>query len=415
MTHPHAPDAAFAAALLDSRARWRDLALLAADLLFETDAEGRFTFLAPDTVLGRPAAALIGDTARAWLVDPAAPDPFAGGAVRGLRAWLRLGGGEARCLEFTALPCAGGLRGAARDVTVEERQDDLTARALYRTTALGRLLGTALRGRGERQAEAALGTLLAGVPHALGCAGAALLRRSAEGWQLDATAGEDPAAILGALPPPGTPPPPGPAALVAVGRDLALLAWRDPPFDADEHALLGALAEPIAALHAEAARQRDLDQAAHTDALTGLLNRRGFVDALRARLAQPNAPAGTIAYIDLDRLKPLNDLHGHAAGDAALRAMAQRLRGAARPGDLAARLGGDEFALWLDGIEPDLAAARCAGLGDPGPLPGWPQAGADAVRASLGLAAARPDDTAETLVGRADHAMYEVKHGRCAA
>jgi diguanylate cyclase (GGDEF)-like protein len=203
--------------------------------------------------------------------------------------------------------------------------------------------------------------------------------------------------------------------LVPASGDLFLLAWRDPPFDADERSLLATLAAPIASLQAEATRQKDLDEAAHTDGLTGLLNRRGFLAALRARLAAPVPARGCIAYLDLDGLKPLNDVHGHAAGDAALRAMAQRLRGAARPGDLAARLGGDEFALWLDETDAAGGALRCASLGEAGPLPGWPQTGPQAVRASLGIAPTLQGDTAEALLARADAAMYAVKHGRRAA
>jgi diguanylate cyclase (GGDEF)-like protein len=122
-----------------------------------------------------------------------------------------------------------------------------------------------------------------------------------------------------------------------------------------------------------------------------------------------------VAYLDMDGLKRLNDRHGHAAGDAAIRALAARLAAAARPDALAARLGGDEFALWLPGAGLAAARARCAPLGAPGPLPGLPEAGPDAVAASIGLAEVGPGDEAEALIARADAAMYHRKRERRAA
>lgn len=413
------PDEALAAALLDSRLRWRDFALLAADLLFETDAAGRFTFIAPDPVLGLPAQALIGMPARALLAEPEGPDPFAAAnPAHGLRAWLLPAEGPPVCLEFMAMRVGDGLRGAARDVTAEERQVDAAARALRRATALGRLLGTAQCDRGQGAAAAALMTLLAGLMPALGCGGAALLAAEGGAWRIAATTGEAMPAALGALPPPGAlagqPWQRGEMALLRAGAELGLLAWRDPPLEADDLGVLAALAAPLAALHLEAERQRDLDAAARTDGLTGLLNRRGFLAALADRLAA-GPLRGTLAYLDLDALKPLNDRLGHEAGDAALRSMAERLATVMRPGDLAARLGGDEFALWLEGADAEAAALRCLHLSAPGALPGWPEAGPAALVASLGLAQARLDDSVEMLLSRADGAMYRVKHARHAA
>ncbi len=407
-----------AAALLDSRRRWRDLALLSADLLFETDAAGRFAFLAPDPVLGHPAAALLGRRAAELLAEQAGPDPFdAAAPARGLRAWVRPAEGAPLCLEFTAMRVAGGLRGAARDVTAEERQEDAAARALRHATALGRLLAAAQRGRGEGAAGAAVLAILAGLGPALGCAGAALLGARDGRWRIEAEAGEDAAPWLLLLP---AAPGPGGATrlatgglLLPVGSDLFLLAWRDPALEEEEIAVLSALAAPVAALQAEAARQRELDRAARTDALTGLLNRRGLLDALAARLARPGA-AGVLAYLDADGLKPINDRLGHEAGDAALRHLAGRLRAIAGPQDLAGRLGGDEFALWLDGATEAEAALRCAPIGVALPVPGWP-AEAARIAASLGLATPAPGETAEQLTARADASMYRAKRERRAA
>jgi diguanylate cyclase (GGDEF)-like protein len=394
------PPDPLAAALLDSRARWRDLALLAADLLFETDAAGRLTFLAPEAVLGHAAESLLGRPIGGLLAEDGDAAAFdAPTPPRGLRAWFRTAAGGAACMEVTALTLdTGGMRGVARDVTAEERDGLATARLLRRATAVARLLGLAERGRAsEGAAGPALAALLQGLCQALGFGAAVLLPEAPE----DAS----PLAEAGTAR--------GGSATLALGKGLRLRVWRAAPPDAEERELLAALAPALAGLQAEAARQGALATAARTDPLTGLLNRRGFAEALAESRARE--PAGVIAYLDMDGLKRVNDRHGHAAGDAAIRHVAGRLAAAVGPGELAARLGGDEFALWLPGATRAAALGRCAALGTPGPLPGFPEAGEAAVAASIGLAEVAPHDAAEALIARADAEMYHRKRERRAA
>ncbi len=395
-----------ASALIDSRARWRDFALLAADLVFETDGAGCFTFIGPDDALGYRAETLLGQPAAQLLSSGCAALFRSRHAVRGARVWLNRADGTATCLDVTVVPHEEGLRGAARDVTAEERMAEVSARALRRATTLGRLLRL-----GQRQGDsgAALAAILRALPAALPAVGAALLVPEGQGWRL-AMEGTGPVP-LDRLPPPGEAPAAGARLLLAGSEGGAcVVAWRDaeqPDFDAEDRDLLDALAMPVAGLHAEALRQQELAQAAHGDALTGLLNRRGFTLALAGRV-RPGA--GALVFIDLDGLKPLNDALGHEAGDAALRGMAERLRAVCWPGDVAARLGGDEFCLWLDGVGGEAAALdRALPLGQPGPLPGWPQAGDCALRASLGIALPAPGEDLGSLMMRADAAMYRVK------
>ncbi|WP_439595820.1 diguanylate cyclase domain-containing protein [Falsiroseomonas sp.] len=397
-----------AAALIESRSRWRDFALLSADLLFETDAEGRFTFLAPELVLGHAAEALIGTPASALLAAPG-PSPFGLGTFgrqRMIKAWLTCADGDRACLEFTLLRHGEGLRGTARDITAAERRGEVAARALRRANALGRLLRL-----GQRQggAEASLGAMLSALPAALSCEGAAVLIPEGQAWQVAHFVRSAPPLHL--LPPPGRPVVPGHHALAATECGPCLLAWRSPdqpPLDPDERDLLAALALPIAALRAEMLHQQALAVAANGDPLTGLLNRRGFLAALPHHLAE----GGALVFLDLDGLKPLNDRLGHEAGDAALRAVAARMRAAAAQQDLAARLGGDEFCLWLHRTCAAEAACRMSALGNPGPLPEWPEAGPQALRASIGIAVSEPGDTVAELLSRADAAMYAAKRAR---
>ena len=153
------------------------------------------------------------------------------------------------------------------------------------------------------------------------------------------------------------------------------------------------------------------EKLARTDPLTGLPNRRAFIERLSAELAHARR-AGTpvcIAYIDIDNFKGINDARGHAEGDEFLRGMAAAIRETVRASDVAARLGGDEFAvLFTDatrGAVQPLAhrlLERCRALGERYP-------GLD-VGASVGMAwfDAAPD-APELLLDRADGAMYEAK------
>ena len=118
-------------------------------------------------------------------------------------------------------------------------------------------------------------------------------------------------------------------------------------------------------------------------------------------------------FIDLDRLKPLNDQLGHEAGDAALILTSTILRRMVRPSDLVARLGGDEFALWLDGFDGLTAAERAEHLRLTFPLEAAEFAlpGQQGLTMSIGIACRQPGEgeELEDIIQRADLAMYEVK------
>ncbi|OWJ96006.1 two-component system response regulator [Pseudomonas sp. A46] len=105
-----------------------------------------------------------------------------------------------------------------------------------------------------------------------------------------------------------------------------------------------------------------LESQAITDALTGLLNRRGFHQSLEASLAriERNGRRMAVLYLDLDGFKLINDSLGHEAGDRVLRRVAEQLKHCLRPYDILARMGGDEFTALLDELEHPEDAARVA-------------------------------------------------------
>jgi diguanylate cyclase (GGDEF)-like protein/PAS domain S-box-containing protein len=171
-------------------------------------------------------------------------------------------------------------------------------------------------------------------------------------------------------------------------------------------------------------READLERRAEHDGLTGLVNR-GRFEARLHELLDPAANTSSkfgdsrevaVVFIDLDGFKPVNDTYGHAAGDATLVAVAQRLRDSTRGSDLIARLGGDEFAVVLEvrerGELSAVAGRILKSLQQPIPHEGRSLR----IGASLGIAstklvsdiAARPLNAAE-LVKAADEAMYAAK------
>lgn len=158
----------------------------------------------------------------------------------------------------------------------------------------------------------------------------------------------------------------------------------------------------------ERRRRLESQQEADTDALTGLLNRRGLL----RRLAE-GGEAGSrgVLAIDLDRFKHVNDVHGHAAGDAVLVECARRLRLATRRGDLLTRIGGDEFVVIMCGIEERQLAVSAERLSRELARPFLAADGTSMlVGGSVGAAwAAESDDPAGDLLEAADRALYHVK------
>ncbi|MEK6709992.1 MAG: GGDEF domain-containing protein [Nitrospinota bacterium] len=152
------------------------------------------------------------------------------------------------------------------------------------------------------------------------------------------------------------------------------------------------------------------DLLANTDPLTGLANRRYFLDRLETELARARRYPRPFAlmYVDLDNFKAVNDAQGHAAGDAALRAVAGVLRANTRAVDTAARLGGDEFACLFPETDHPAMASAAAKIH---PLllgsmteARWP------ITFSIGVTTfENPPSSAEEALKAADGLMYSVK------
>jgi diguanylate cyclase (GGDEF)-like protein len=157
-------------------------------------------------------------------------------------------------------------------------------------------------------------------------------------------------------------------------------------------------------------RERRLEAQANTDAMTGILNRRGFFAAAAPIMAK-GAPLCAM-LLDLDSFKQINDTFGHAAGDAVVTAAAHAIRSAAEPhGALVGRIGGDEFCLLLPGADASAACALAERLrGAVETRIVHHEDRAIRVTASIGAALRRPEDTTlDDLLARADAALYAAK------
>jgi diguanylate cyclase (GGDEF)-like protein/PAS domain S-box-containing protein len=221
------------------------------------------------------------------------------------------------------------------------------------------------------------------------------------------------------------------------GRDALVILWfrEGAPltyrflFKEEPRYLLFRLALERRAYHAV------LYTAATQDHLTGLANRARFFETIEAP-RQPTDGACAVLYIDLDDFKPVNDVHGHLAGDAVLAEVGRRISTIVRPSDLVARIGGDEFAVFCAEVAGEEAVEALArrihdvivlpiplAVGEPSSVSTASTAGRDSgsrrsdfvgtsvrVGASIGAAVAADDRTdARDLVGAADEVLYELK------
>lgn len=159
--------------------------------------------------------------------------------------------------------------------------------------------------------------------------------------------------------------------------------------------------EDVTARHAA---QRELEERANTDPLTGLRNRAALIDVLQARIDRDDT--STVAFVDLDGFKVVNDTWGHERGDHLLVAVARALRSHLGTHTEIARLGGDEFVVVASRSEGD---AESLAHHLRGVVASVARAEDVRITCSVGLAATRADDTPTDVLRRADEAMYAAK------
>jgi diguanylate cyclase (GGDEF)-like protein len=161
-------------------------------------------------------------------------------------------------------------------------------------------------------------------------------------------------------------------------------------------------------------KAEELQTVAMKDGLTGLYNRKAFglrIDSTLRRTSKTGERFSLILF-DVDRFKAINDTFGHVAGDKVLKKVAECLRGSFRENDFIARYGGDEFAVLIEKMDRPMALERVENFRKNLSKVRFVshKKGELRLTVSSGVAEARPDDTPETLIERADQAMYDEKN-----
>lgn len=166
------------------------------------------------------------------------------------------------------------------------------------------------------------------------------------------------------------------------------------------------------------AANRLLDELASTDGLTGVYNRRRFLELAQAQREQAQGRSVCIALFDLDRFKRINDIHGHLAGDAVIRGAIEVIKQHCRHDDLIGRYGGEEFVLCLPDTSlqdaQEIVERICTALAGTSIVHNGRSI---PVTASIGIAALYQGESIEQWLSRADKALYEAKRNgrnRCA-
>ncbi len=228
----------------------------------------------------------------------------------------------------------------------------------------------------------------------------------------------DPGATVGSRIRPGDPIPGFSAVTLGEGEDAGgILALRRPggaPFDADEARLVESIAAQAAMAVANARLHHKMVRLSERDALTGAHNRRSLFARLDLELERSARfeHAMAIALVDVDRFRPYNDAHGHAAGDAILRTVAGVLGRAVRKVDLVARYGGEEFAVLLARADRAAALAAAEALRAAVEAAAIPHGASEAGRVTISIGVGVfPEDGRDlgALIDAADAALYVAK------
>ena len=449
------------AALVESRQRYKDLVEISNDFAWETDSEGRFVFVSPRGALGYEATELVGRLARELLLDGGSGESVRGEAstetspftartvIEEAEMWVCSREGAHLCLLSTALPLTSetgtwiGARGVCRDITSLRCHEVELAEARNRERLFSYIVNMVRR---ELEPARMLGATAEALMPALSLSGISIHALFDEGGgtrglgEALAQAGKPVAAeqLHALLPQLGEAE--QAIELQAAGASLLLRAtrYRDKIngllcarrvagvglpdaegqgveiWNAEDRGLFDNIAGQVGLAIEQLARQTEMEVLSMTDPLTGLHNRRGFVESLERLLGEQaeTSRAGALFYIDLDNFKQVNDTHGHQTGDEALLDVAALLKDQIRAGDLAARLGGDEFALFLCGMDRGAAERKAEQMLTAAErLRGYSGDSDHLLGISLGVALYDPrtGEALESLLHRADEAMYGAK------
>ncbi|NQU61676.1 MAG: sensor domain-containing diguanylate cyclase [Rhodospirillales bacterium] len=429
-------------ALVESRQRYKDLVEVSSDFSWEVNPEGKFVFVSPRGAIGYKAEELIDKKAEDFVISPEefSPLPFVSErSLDNIEIWMHNKDGTTACVILSCVPLMAGenggevwkgTRGVCRDVTEERENESALARARRREQHLNYIVSTI---RDELEPHNMLNAAAAATARALGVAGCRIYRRdeddkfstaaehgNIEG--LDKLDGQLNSLSTG-----------GQVVEISIGKwqvlatstnyrqsvNGALSIWKvstDEPWEDDHHLLISDIANQLGIANEQISNHERIVALSRTDGMTGLLNRRAFLEEelpRRVLRLERNRETAALFYVDMDNFKQVNDIHGHQAGDEAIMSLRDLLMEMSRPGDVIARLGGDEFGMWLDGISPEVTENRANRLIEASQAMRKFSGDADhPLGISVGIAMYDPEknETLDEILARADAAMYIVKN-----
>ena len=434
----------FINALLTSRQLFKDLVTCSADFAWETDKNGNFKFVSERGVLGYSAHKLNGNPPRNLLHhkhDKSLPFPFDSEVpLEDAEVWLRHADGTAACLVISSVPVHSetgewlGARGVARDMTDTRERDQALERERNRNELLNTIVDAI---RNEVEPGRMLGTAAEAIAAAVGARHCWVMRgdpgqgfmNAAEYGGISSPIPKEASDSVSEIMLHGDPR--GVVerqvgmhqiltaaccyrgevnGAIAISRGVDQADWSE-----DAKALLAGVAARVGIAVEQISIHEKLERLSRVDELTGLYNRRAFYEDLEGRLAhhRRTGRSGALVYVDLDNFKMVNDVHGHSAGDEVLKLLSDILKGGSRIGDLTARLGGDEFALWTEDTDEEGAMTKARLLmADAEQLRTHSAGEEHPLGISVGIAVSDPhsSETMNEMIGRADGAMYDVKH-----
>ena len=425
-------------ALVESRQRYKDLVEVSSDFSWEVGHDGTFSFVSPSGVLGFTPEQLVGQRPESFVLNAEDYNPLlflSDRNERNVEIWMRTSEGNSACVVGSSRPLTGangewmGARGICRDVTVERDREAALRSAREREQLLNRIVKSI---RDEVNPMDMLAKAAATTSQALGASGCNIYRHQEnQGFSLVAEYGElgakeEERQFLDQLGREGTTisAVAGPWQVLVTPSHYrqkingAICIWKPrdgAEWDTNYFILLGDVANQIGIANEQSANHERIVRLSRTDSMTGLLNRRAFFeDELPRRFSRlkKDGQGAALFYLDMDSFKLVNDVHGHQRGDEAIICLRDMMLEYSRPGDALVRLGGDEFAMWMDGMIPDVAIKRVESILEGSKrLRQFSGDEEHPLGVSIGVAMYDPanGESLESLVARADSAMYEVK------
>lgn len=421
--------------------RYKDLAEMSPDFLWEVDSEGRFVFISSKGGLGYKRSELIGRHAKELVVNPEKFNPFpflSPYPLDDLEILLRDKNGTICCVIMSSMPVPEvgidvvkepGCRGICRNVTKMRENEAALLRVQHREELLTSIVSQI---RNEVEPVDILNTAATATANGLGANGSRVYRligsqefvTAAEYGELSNTENIlkrlKKSKLKGGVTTYKTDAREFLIALTHYRQKIngAIVIWKTDvmtSWNNDHKLLIGDIAHQLGLVNEQMTTHERIKKLSRTDSLTGLLNRRAFFEQdIPRRIARlvRNGETAAMFFIDMDNLKKINDEFGHRFGDKAILFVRDILLQHSRPTDLVARLGGDEFVVWFDGIDLETSKKRVEQLIKASQsLKKSKGKEISALSLSVGVACFDPtsDETVEELICRADEAMYVAK------